>query len=191
LLLVLIVLIVGRCPAQQGSAATEDAGPPATMPAVVMSKQHEALNRVKVGDTVPAIELEQLGGGRTSLAAFAGDKGTVVVFWKSDRRMALQQLADLGPDVLESFGKAGVAVVGIAVGESAESTQSALQKAQANFPNLLDADGSAFAQVGSERLPRTYLLDPQGKILWFDIEYSLATRRELQQSLRALTKSTN
>ena len=64
--------------------------------------------------------------------------------------------------------------------------QAALEKAGANFPNLLDADGKAFAQVGSERLPRTYLLDPQGKILWFDIEYSLATRRELHQALRAV-----
>ena len=36
------------------------------------------------------------------------------------------------------------------------------------FPNLLDADGKAFAQVGSEKLPRTFVLDPSGKILWFD-----------------------
>jgi peroxiredoxin len=178
---------VARSPAQQGPEAPADAVQPPSIPQVVMSKQHAALNRVKVGDTMPAIELEQLGGGRQRVAELAGSKGMVVVFWKSDRRMALQELADLGPDVLEAFGKAGVSVVGIAVEESSESAHAALQRADAKFPNLVDVDGSAFAQVGSDRLPRTYLLDPQGKILWFDIEYSLATRRELQHALRALT----
>ena len=50
---------------------------------------------------------------------------------------------------------------------------------------LVDAKGKAFAQVGSRHLPRTFVLDPSGKIVWFDIEYSLATRRELQQALAA------
>jgi peroxiredoxin len=182
-----ITILIARSSAAQQGAVAGDANERVSIPAVVLSKQHEALCRVKVGETMPAIQLEQLGGGRASLSDLAGKTATVVVFWKSDRRMAQQQLADLGPDVLEPFGKGGLAVVGIAVGESAEAAQAALQKAGADFPNLLDADGSAFAQVGSDRLPRTYLLDPQGKILWFDIEYSLATRRELQQALRALT----
>ena len=55
------------------------------------------------------------------------------------------------------------------------------------FVNLLDADGKAFAQVGSERLPRVFVVDPAGKILWFDIEYSQTTRRELHQALHAAT----
>jgi peroxiredoxin len=181
-------LVAERSSAQPAQAAPAKADAPASMPAVVLSKQHEALCRVKVGDTMPAIELEQLGGGgRKRLTALAGQSATVVVFWKSDRRMSQQQLADIGPDILEPFGKAGVAVFGVAVDEAADSAQAVLQKAGANFPNLLDVDGTAFAQVGSDRLPRTYLVDPQGKILWFDLEYSLATRRELQQALRALT----
>jgi peroxiredoxin len=155
----------------------------------VLSKGHEAFCRVKVGGLMPAIELSQIGGGaeRKKLSDLFGEKATVVVYWKGDRRMAIEQLADLGPDVVRPFGDKGVAVVGIAVNESAASAQATLQKTGATFPNLLDADRKAFAQVGSEKLPRTYLVDPQGKILWFDIEYSHATRRELHQALRAVT----
>lgn len=135
---------------------------------------------------MPAISLPKLGAaGKAKLADLFGKKATVVVFWKGDRRMTQQQLADLGPDVVEPFGKSGVAVVGVAV-DSAKDAQATFKKAGAAFPNLLDADGKAFAQVGSGRLPRTYLVDPTGKILWFDIEYSLATRRELHQALRAI-----
>jgi peroxiredoxin len=158
------------------------------MPVVMLSKGHEAICRVRVGDMMPEIELPIIDrDGKTNrLAEHYGDKATVVVFWKSDRRMALEQLADLGLDVVRPFGEHGVAVVGIAVNESPDRAQSALEATAARFPNLLDAEGRAFAEVGSEKLPRTYLVDAQGKILWFDIEYSLSTRRELHQALRAV-----
>jgi len=156
---------------------------PAEIPPVRLSKGHEALCKVKVGDTMPDVTLPPLtGGAPVKLSSLFGKKATVVVFWSPDRRMAREQLADLGPDVVAPFGEAGVAVVGIAVGAPAAMLKAATRE----FPNLLDADGKAFAQVGSEKLPRTYLLDPQGKILWFDIEYSLGTRRELHQALRAV-----
>jgi peroxiredoxin len=164
-----------------------DANQPPSIPQVVLSSGHEALCRVKVGDTMPEIELEQLGGRPRRLADLAGKTATVVVFWKSGSRMTDQQLVDIGPDVIEPFGAAGVAVVGIAVDQSPANVQAALERAGANFPTLVDSDGKAFALVGSEKMPRTYLLDPQGKILWFDIEYSLSTRRELHQALRAIT----
>ena len=166
-----------------------DANQPPAIPPVVLSKGHAALCRMKVGDTMPEIELDQLGGGRRNLADLLGKRATVVVFWRSDRHMARQQLADMGPDVVEPYDESGVAVVGIAVSQPAAQVQRFLQQADADFPHLLDANGDAFAKVGSEKLPRTYLVDPQGKILWFDIEYSLATRRELHQALQAVTEA--
>ena len=164
-----------------------DAGP-AEIPPVTLSKSHQALCKVKVGDVMPRVELPKVGDNALAkLADLSGEKATVIVFWKGDRRMAREQLADIGPDVVEPFADKGVAVVGIAVDETAQNAQSTLQKAEANFPNLLDTGGKAFAQVGSQRLPRTYVLDAQGKVVWFDIEYSHSTRRELHQALRAIT----
>lgn len=164
----------------------KDSGEPATIPPVLLTDAHKALCQIGVGDEMPAVELPQLGGRRAKLADFYGKKATVVVFWKSDRRMALTELADLGPDVVEPFQSEGVAVVGIAVGESASSARSVVRQTGAKFPNLIDTDGAAFAKVGSDKLPRTYLLDSSGQVLWFDIEYSQTTRRELAQSLEAI-----
>jgi peroxiredoxin len=173
--------LCGVADAQQ--KASSETTPAEKIPPVIMSKGHAALCKVKVGDTLPDISLPTLSGGeQTRLSSLYGDRATVVIFWSSDRRMAREQLADMGPEVVERFGKLGVAVVGIAVGPEAAM----LKAAKGDFPNLLDADGKAFALVGTEKLPRTYVVDPQGKILWFDIEYSLGTRRELQQALRAV-----
>ena len=128
-----------------------------------------------------------MAAARAKLSGLLGKKATVVVFWKDNHRMTAEELADLGPDVVERFGKNGVEVVGIIVGAKPETAKEALNKAGAKFTNLLDADGKAFAQVGKEALPRTFVLDSSGKIAWFDISYTLATRRELRETLRALT----
>jgi peroxiredoxin len=175
-------------PVQQAAfadTADGDASGPAEVPPVLLTKQHQELCRVKVGDTLPAIELPKVLGGNAKLSALAGKAATVVVFWKADRRMSRDELADLGPDVVQKFGSRGVEVVGIAVEEPAATARDLIKKTAANFPQLLDADGKAFAQVGAERLPWTLVLDGAGKIVWFDLEYSLSTRRELQQALLA------
>jgi peroxiredoxin len=158
----------------------------ATIPPVLLTKQQEKLARIKVGDTFPAIELAQANGGNKKLTELMGKKATVVLFWKGDRRMSLSALGDLGPDVVEPFGEKGVAVVGVAVEKDVASAIAILDKAEAKFPNLIDGDGKAFAAVGSQMLPRTFLIDGQGKVLWFDIEYSHATRRELHEALLAV-----
>ncbi len=160
---------------------------PAKVAAVMLSMREDALCKLKVGQSMPAISLPTIdGGSKTKLADKLGKKATVVVFWKGTNRMTTEELSDLGPDVVDRFGKNGVEVVGIAVEEKPAEAKEALNKVGAKFPNLVDEDGKAFALVGKEALPRTFVLDPAGKIVWFDISYTLATRRELHQTLRTL-----
>jgi peroxiredoxin len=167
--------------------ADEPSGP-ATVPPVELSQQHANLCRVKVGDAMPEVELPKVLGGTARLSALYGKSATVIVFWKGDRQMALDELSDLGPDVVQKFGSRGVEVVGVAVDQPAADARSTIQSTAANFPQLLDADGKAFKKVGSDKLPWTLVLDANGKIVYFDLEYSLATRRELQQALLATVR---
>jgi hypothetical protein len=51
------------------------------------------------------------------------------------------------------------------------------------IPSLLDSDGAAFGQVATSLLPRTYLLDAAGRIVWFDLEYSRSQRLELHNAV--------
>jgi peroxiredoxin len=172
--------------ATEETKPAEPIGVPEGVPPVLLTKQHANLCRVKVGDSLPAIELPAASGGKkTKLADLYGKAATVVVFWASDREMSHLEMADLAGDVIEPFGAKGVAVVGVAVKEKPDQVAAAIKEVGKEVPMLVDDKGSAFAQVGSRRLPRTFLLDPHGKIIWFDIEYSHATRRELQQALSA------
>ena len=159
--------------------------PPAP-PRVLLSAGHAKLCRVNVGDPFPAVRLPLLGGPTTQLATLRGKQATVILFWHPDRWMARTALIDMQRDIASQFAAEQVAVVGIAVELPAGAVQSSLNQAKAAFPQLIDTDGAAFAAVGTVALPRLYVLDPTGKIIWFDIEYSEGTRRELWQTLKVL-----
>jgi peroxiredoxin len=153
----------------------------AEVPPVLLSSGHAKLCKVKVGDEFPAMNLPAISGGATEITY--GPKATVVVFWTTDRWMSGTALRDLA-----AISADGLSIVGVAVGAKADATGSMIAESGAEFTQLLDADGAAFAQVGQGALPRVYVLDPQQHIAWFDIEYSEATRRELHQAIAALTK---
>jgi peroxiredoxin len=160
---------------------------PATIPRVCLSTLHAKWCVAHVGDTFPAVELPRLSGPSTKLDTLYGKQATVVVFWSADRWMSRMALEDLVSFVVEEYDPQEVAVVGLAVRQPARAAQRFLKKTKAEFPQLLDTNGVALAQVGSVALPRLYVLDPAGKIVWFDIEYSESTRRELAQTLGVLT----
>jgi hypothetical protein len=75
------------------------------------------------------------------------------------------------------------------VGGDAKAVHEVVRTGAVKYPVVLDSDGTALALVAADKprlMPRTFLLDKTGKILWFDIEYSRTTRRDLHQALRFL-----
>ncbi len=155
----------------------------AGIPEVFLTSEHSAMCRVRVGDQLPAISLPKQGGGQAELASLQGKKATVVLFWHEDPWMSETALQDIGNDVTASDD---VSVIGIAVKPSTD-VDAKRKEVEATFPQLLDGDGKVFNQVGMTKMPRVYVLDGSGKIVWFDIEYSESTHRELKQTLAMLT----
>jgi peroxiredoxin len=175
---------VGRPAPSGGGPAT--VAPPVlapTIPEVHLTEQDQRECFVLVGDMMPPIELADLDGNTSALADLYGEKATVVFFWKVDGLFTTTQLEDLGLDFAAPRADQGVKVVGVAVDEEA-AVREIVGQAQPGFPNLLDSGGEALAKVGTAVLmPRIYLLDAQGKILWFDVEFSQSTTRELTTAL--------
>jgi peroxiredoxin len=156
------------------------------VPQVLLSAEHAAMCKVKVGDAFPSIELPQIAGAPVQLSSLAGQKATVILLWTPGHWMSRTALADIAKDVGAQAGNSGIGLVGVVESKNAADAQAEMAKYGAIFPQLLDADGVAFDQVGSIALPRVYVLDAQQKIVWFDIEYSEATRRELHETLNVI-----
>lgn len=158
---------------------------PSGYPPVVLSGEHQEQVKVGVGETLPELSLPAVGGEAASpLAERYGEAGTVVVWFGKLDQQTKSLLRDLTPDIVDPYAKRNLAVVPIAVGEA--TSIEAIKQLGFSGEVLVDAKSEAFSQVGSESLPRVYVLDAKGKIVWFDIEYSLSTRRELAQVLKLL-----
>ncbi len=169
------------------AAATNDLASleaPNEMPRVLLSEDHQKHTVIGQGDPMPEITLPDLDGQTTDLESLFGEKLTVLVFFGADTRRAKWQLMDLQPDIAESYASHGLKVIGIAHKMTPEQAKEVADETQTKFPILLDASGDAFARVATDYLPRTYLLSKAGKVLWFDIGYASATRRNLDQAIR-------
>lgn len=169
---------------------------PAHVAKVLLSDSEKALCKVKVGDQVPEVSLPNLTGDTQAINKLLGEKLTVLLFWSPTDPFSTWFLSDLTPDAFEPYNSLGLNVVGVCSGTADESVEtSAAQKAAetagAKFPILVDADGEAISKFGTDRSSRVYLLDSQGKIVWFDIEYSRSTRRDLSSALAALLEPVN
>lgn len=164
--------------------------PPPSIPEVFLTAAQKTASLVAVGDTLPEGELPALEGDPQPLRNHFGDSLTVLFFWKpgesaTDQLRVVAALEDLQNDVAVAFADRGVQVVAVNVGGEPEAVKQQLDDAGAKFPVLLDGDGAYFAKVAAEFLPRVYLLDATGKILWFDLQWSSTARQSLLQGIDA------
>jgi len=183
--------------ATDGSAdpQTPAAEPPApiTYPKVRLTAAHRETCILDVGQTMPEAELPGLDGQVHPLRPLYGEKLTVVCFWglgstPMSWTSAGYMLEDLIKDVVEPYADQGVRVLAVNEGNSAQDIGALKEKTGVDvvqtLPIFLDPDGALFNQVAHEKLPRIYAIDAEGKVLWFDIEYSEITRDDLLQTIQ-------
>lgn len=168
--------------------AQDDSLPPAPdhvyEPKVLLSDGHRATCVLGVGDLIPELNLSRQSGETAQLMPLLGDKLTVVVFWSRENRFAREQVSRLDHEVVEPFSDYGIRVVAINCQDSPDDVKDLLPTdGNAGSDLLFDKDGEAFAKFATEHLPRTYILDTDGRILWFYLGYSRGSARELTNAI--------
>jgi hypothetical protein len=174
---------------RKAAPKVEEPPPKPTIPKVSLTAVQRATCLVQVGDLLPEAALPDLEGKTQDLKSLYGEKLTVVCFWgvqdsKFTEAVAVDMLQSLDQEFAAPYADKGVHVIGVSVEGQPEVVGQLVAKAGARFAELLDRDKAFFAKVATEKMPRVYLLDAAGKILWFDVEYSRSTRREMLQGIR-------
>lgn len=140
-------------------------------PAVVLSTEHQAMTRVAVGEAFPTI---------TGVAEARGTKATVVAVPGGLKWMDAMLAGDLQDDFAPRYADKGVNLVALGGSEMGDAEMGDQVKA-------IDAAKEQLAEkLGKGRGPRVYVLDSAGKVVWFDLEYTLSTHRELHAALDEL-----
>ncbi len=175
-------------PSQAGKPDDSKQPPKLSMPQVVLTEADQQTCLVKIGDMMPQAELPDPSGKTHALAQLFGPKLTVLCFWSAgntpeQQSRAVDVLEFLQLEVAGAFPEQ-VRVIGVNVGDNPQTIAELLTKASVQFVTLLDSQGTLFARVATQRLPRVYLLDAQGKILWFDMELRRISRQDLLTAIR-------
>lgn len=148
-----------------------------------MTDQHAGFCLVKVGDAFPNLNLLDLSDNPQNLAGLRGERLTVIAIWNSKSASGQQLYQRFVERYVQPFADASVKGIAINQGDTKKEVLEVNPPA-GKFANLLDAKRDLWKSIAKARMPRVYLLDAKGKILWFDIEYSLATHRELENAVR-------
>jgi peroxiredoxin len=188
----------GKIPSPADVVRKEHPPLPLEIPKVGMTEEDRKKCRVYVGDPMPEATLPDLEGKDHRLRDLYGEKLTVILFWSSQNAYAIEALSLVGGHVAEyreSHSEKEASVIGINVGDSPEVARRVVEEQGTEFINLLDTDGTFFCEevtffsredIRKGMMPRVYLVDHEGTILWLDDEYSTTTQDALKQGIRAV-----
>ncbi len=151
-------------------------------PSVVMSAKHRESCVVFVGESMPDGTMKDLAGEEHSIHRAFGKRLTAIVFWNTRNPYALDQFEELQNDLLP-FREMGVRAIAVHVGEAPGNYADLCRQFGQDALCVTDPDETYFGKVAAGRVPRVYLLDVSGKVLWLDIEYSRTTRYELHNAI--------
>src|SRR5262249_22245254 len=118
---------------------------------------------VEVGDSAPDFSITADNGRTITLSNFGG-KLLVLNFWATWCPPCIEELPSLD-GFQNHFAKSGVVVLGISIDKDEKAYHDFLAKAHVSFLTARDPDRKINTDYGTIKVPETYIIDRQGKVL--------------------------
>jgi len=120
---------------------------------------------IAMGQQAPEFALELLGGGTFDLAAHKGE--VVLINWFATWcPPCIAEMPHLQTEVWERFEKEGLVMVSVAREEKADVVAPFVKKYKATWPFALDPERKAFARYATAYIPRNFVVDRAGKVVF-------------------------
>lgn len=162
------------------------AGSTPELPPVVMSDEHFEKLLFQPGEVFPDVTLLDAFGREQRLGDLFSPTATLVLVWDLDAPYAKEQFLNLRLDGYEELAPE-LSVVTINFDDEPALLRSLIAERMIEFPVLLAAPNSQVMSLPeTPHLPQVFLLDGDGVVAWCDLEYSLHSRRKLDQAVRNL-----
>lgn len=138
----------------------------------------------KVGDTVPAFSVQEISGDTFSIGAERG-KVVVVSFWATWCGPCQVEMPLLEKDIWEKYkSSADFAMVGIAREQTKETVSNFQAHHSFTYPLAYDPDRSTYRLFADSGIPRTYVVDRRGRIVYQSVGYGPGVVDELDKAVR-------
>ncbi|MCW8919780.1 MAG: TlpA family protein disulfide reductase [Gammaproteobacteria bacterium] len=137
---------------------------PAPSATTQTAKMAQTLTPVEALPLAPDFTLRDADGESYRLSALRGQP-VIVNFWATWCPPCREEMPSM-QRAWESLQPQGVVLLAINVGESADTIFQFTGNTQLDFPILLDEDGTVSEAWPLKGLPTTFVIDPQGRIVY-------------------------
>jgi peroxiredoxin len=128
---------------------------------VIFDSFHEKL--VVVGDSAPDFSITT-DSGRTVTNSNFGGKLLVLNFWATWCPPCIEELPSLN-EFQQRYSKAGVVVLAVSIDSDEKAYSNFLSRARLSFLTARDPDKKISADYGTIKVPESYIIDRNGKVL--------------------------
>ncbi len=144
----------------------------------------EATTLIKAGDMAPDFTVEMLDKSKVTLSSLRG-KVVLVTFWATWCPPCRQEMAHMQKGVIDYFAGKDVVVLPISRGEERRTVEAFIKKMGYTFPVGLDSDQSIYRKYASNYVPRSVVIDRNGKVVYAIAGYDENVAREVQEAITA------
>ncbi|MBV9960524.1 MAG: TlpA family protein disulfide reductase [Acidobacteria bacterium] len=146
--------------------------------------QNPSKTFTRIGQEMPAFSVRTLDGAQVSLADLKG-KVVLINFWATWCPPCLTEMPRLEKEVWQKFKSDEFALVAVAREQTEDEIREFLQDKKYTFPMASDPEREIYKMFASEGIPRSYVVSPEGKILFQSVGYE---EREFDQMKELIKK---
>lgn len=146
-----------------------------------------ATTLIFAGDKAPDFTVTMLDGSRLTLSDTKG-KPTLLIFWATWCSPCREELAHLQEGVIDVYGDS-IRVLPISRGEERKVVEEFIASMGYTFNVGLDSDQVAYSKYATNFIPRCFVIEANGNVLYSGVGYDEAVAAEVRSALdQALAK---
>lgn len=136
---------------------------------------------INAGDIAPDFTTEMLDGSRVTLSELKG-KPTLLIFWATWCPPCRLELSKLQEHIIDPYGDR-INVLPLSRGEERSVVEEYISKMGYTFAVGLDSDQSIFNKYATNYIPRCFVIDAKGKVLYSGVGYDDVVAMEVEESI--------
>ena len=136
---------------------------------------------INAGDIAPDFTTEMLDGSRVTLSELKG-KPTLLIFWATWCPPCRMELSKLQEHIIDPYGDR-INVLPLSRGEERSVVEEYISKMGYTFAVGLDSDQSIFNKYATNYIPRCFVIDAKGKVLYSGVGYDDVVAMEVEESI--------
>ena len=136
---------------------------------------------INAGDMAPDFIVEMLDGGKVTLSELQG-KPTLLIFWATWCPPCRLELSKLQEHIIDRYGDS-INVLPISRGEERAKVEGYISKMGYTFAVGLDGDQSIYKKYATNYIPRCFVIDANGKVLYSGVGYDDVVASEVEQNI--------